>query len=196
MRSVLQNLNRSAVAVLAVLFCSPAVAGGQTFQWVDQSGNVVYGDSPPRADTRQMQAPDSDAVVRAIASESAVPAQGMSATENAAEKAALNAALAKLNSVMDEVQALNQQVTDLEKERAAILAESRAAASNRQTAAPTQPQMVIDGPTIMEVAVVDPQPIESRMSDKDRARSRWEHENAGQKRFLERLSKMADTKSR
>ena len=54
--------------------------------------------------------------------------------------------------------------------------------------------MMIDAPTLMEVAVVEPQPIESRMTKKDRARSRWESENAAQKRFLDRLAKMGGEK--
>jgi len=39
----------------------------------------------------------------------------------------------------------------------------------------------------MEVAVSSPQPIESRMSPKDRARARWRRENMGEMRFLKRL---------
>jgi hypothetical protein len=40
----------------------------------------------------------------------------------------------------------------------------------------------------MEVAVSRPQPIESRMSPKDRARARWRRENVGEMRFLKRLA--------
>mgnify|MGYP001826874084 FL=1 len=40
----------------------------------------------------------------------------------------------------------------------------------------------------MEVAVSSPQPIESRMSPKDRARARWRRENMGEMRFLKRLA--------
>lgn len=40
----------------------------------------------------------------------------------------------------------------------------------------------------MDVAVSRPQPIESRMSPKDRARARWRRENVGEMRFLKRLA--------
>jgi hypothetical protein len=53
---------------------------------------------------------------------------------------------------------------------------------------------VADAPPVLgteppiEVAVASPQPIESRMSEKDRARARWRRENLGEMRFLNRLS--------
>jgi hypothetical protein len=196
MKCILLKLNRGPVALALLLACSPALAGGQTYQWVDQSGNVVYGDSPPQANTRQVGSPDSSAVLRAAASQAAVATDGTPSESGGDDETALAEALAKLNSVMGEVQALNKQVGALEKERAQSLVDTTANAAPKQveTVAVAQPQMLIEAPTIMEIAVVNPQPIESRMSEKDRVRSRWESENAGQKRFLERLSKMGDSK--
>jgi hypothetical protein len=104
----------------------------------------------------------------AKADTAAAPAPAVSAPDTARQPAAVNSSVvvAQPVEVMLETDDASEQVV--------------ASVADAPPVLGTEPPI--------EVAVAKPQPIESRMSDKDRARARWRRENLGEMRFLNRLS--------
>jgi hypothetical protein len=196
-------INTSPVAIaatfsLVAVLCAPSAWAGNTlYQWVDGRGNVMYGDSPPAlSSARKLGSGEARAqLVAPIAPEIPPPqsptvplvadVQTNATPEPDARDAALEAALAKLDVVMKQVSELSGQLQDTSQQRSP--ARSALAAAKVEIA----PTPVLGAQPLLEVAMPEAQPIESRLSERERDRSRWDAESLGQRRFLERLGNIA-----
>jgi len=185
-----------AVFALTLVAAVPpaAHAAGALYQWLDEHGNVMYGDSPPRVSGVRRVGSDDPAPIAVTPPEPATngPVTQASAPADTAKPqalerdAALEAALAKLDAVMQQVNALTGKLQ-----------------SNSQTAPPTEqaalahvevaPTPVLGAQPLLEVAMPEAQPIESRLSARERDRSRWDAESLNQRRFLERLGNLSSS---
>ena len=127
----LYGVQTGIVAVTAMLvLCSPAVAERQLYQWVDASGNVMYGDSPPTVThSRTVDPATTDGPVREIPDylvERKPAVQEVMPDQAVPEKEVLLEALNRLESVMSRMQELTDQVDTLEAERNHLLTQSAA----------------------------------------------------------------------
>lgn len=185
---------RTVASILVIFFSlfgaiSGSHAGGALYQWVDEHGTVMYGDSPPRVTgarrvgsegpppsaTRPSAPVDTTPVVQAPEDTDATEVQ------SAERDAALESALAKLEAMMQQVNALSGQ----------LQTNPQAAPSTNQQPQRTHmevaPTPVLGAQPLLEVAMPEAQPIESRLSARERDRSRWDAESLNQRRFLQRL---------
>lgn len=236
-----------ALAVAPFLMCATGVSGaakfGALYQWVDDDGRVVYGDSPRSiSDSRRVGEEGTSPVSRAqdrpqqgnrrlpVANAESIesdPVRGKSAAELQRVLAELNAAMAQMRQMTLETAQLRAKARRAQPQVAEQLPGSSAHSgpplADESVSTPTVrggradfetvglssasqggvlgapvaelgelEQVLALEPPVLEVARAVPQPIETRMTDKERAKSRWRTENQSDLRFLSRAVKRAE----
>lgn len=193
---------RKSPAAIAAILClftplcvsTAAAAANSLYQWIDDQGNVMYGDSPPALSyARQVGSGDPGSQDAAPPQQpEQVPAQPKvvaSEVQSDSEQpdprdVALEEALSKIDAMMKQVSALSGQLQSSPEP----VPGPAAVPVSRLELAPTP---VLGAQPLLEVAMPESQPIESRLSERERDRTRWDTESLGQRRFLERLGKIA-----
>jgi hypothetical protein len=185
------------LALSVALFAQVAVAATPLYQWLDANGNVIYGDSPPAVSAARRLGSEDPAPATAqpsplpppvLAGESPTPAPAVEGEGLDARDQALAAALAKLDAVMQQVSALSGQLPSPPSAPGPAAAPAQGSAPVASVA--IAPTPVLGAQPLLEVAMPEAQPIESRLSARERDRSRWDAESLGQRRFLERLGRL------
>ena len=78
MDCMLSTLARAVTALCFIGLCASVQAQGQKYQWVDDNGNVVYGDSPQWAGARLVGVLRTEPLAQAEGSSTSAAAQQMS----------------------------------------------------------------------------------------------------------------------